>query len=163
MPFTYDVINFKILVVDDETLKEILMSEQLPISIYPNAELAKEFDMINSVTNKLEAQFNFQTMTANWYGDEEDILFVQLHIGTPQSFTEKKNVQQEGEINIFSDDVFSFYEKGDTAQVLVCHMAITQSELTLLTQKNQLLAALLKAKLQKVLNLIAEQLSLPSI
>ncbi|MCW8833020.1 MAG: hypothetical protein OQK03_06855, partial [Colwellia sp.] len=62
------------------------MSEQLPISIIVNTELAMQFGKVNSIANKLEAQFNFQTMTANWYGDEDNIFFIQLHVDTPQSF-----------------------------------------------------------------------------
>ncbi len=139
------------------------MPEKLPISILPREELAMQFGKINSIVNKLEAQFNFQTMTANWYGDEGNILFVQLHLETPQSFVAQQEAQQQYHVNIFSDDVFSFYKKAEKEQVLVCHIAITNSEVTLLEQQSQLLAALLKVKLQKVLNLIAKQLNLPTI
>ncbi len=139
------------------------MSEQLPISILPRKELAMQFAKTNSIANKLEAQFNFQTMTANWYGDEANILFVQLYLETPQSFIAQQKKQQQQQITLFSDDVFSFYKKIDNAQILVCHIAITNSELALLNQQNQLLTALLKVKVQKVLNLIAKQLNLPTI
>ena len=139
------------------------MSEKLPISIISSAELAMQFGNINSITNKLEAQLNFQTMTANWYGDEDDILFVQLNLGTPQSFVAQQETAQQHDINNYSDDVFSFYENSIEERVLICHIAITNAELVLLEQQNQLLAVLLKVKLQKVLNLIAKQLTLPSI
>ena len=54
------------------------MTEKLPISIYVCDHLTKQFINFNSITNKLAAQFNFQAMTANWYGDEDNILFIQL-------------------------------------------------------------------------------------
>ncbi|MCW8864451.1 MAG: hypothetical protein OQK09_12300 [Colwellia sp.] len=139
------------------------MSEQLPISIIVNTELAMQFGKVNSIANKLEAQFNFQTMTANWYGDEDNIFFIQLHVDTPQSFVSLQERLQQNDIKFYSDDVFSFYEKEGEQQVLICHIAITHSELALLIQQHQLLAALLSVKLQKVLNLVAKQLNLPSI
>ncbi len=139
------------------------MMEQLPISIHVCDDLKQQFVKIQSASNKFEAQFNFQTMTANWYADEDNILFIQLHLETAQSFVEQKKAQQPHEINIFSDDVFSFNKKGDQTQLLICYIAITDSEIVLLSQQNQILVALLKVKLQKVLNLIAKQLNLPLI
>ncbi len=139
------------------------MNEILPITIKINGELERSLTKIISISNKLEAQFNFQTMTANWYGDEDNILFVQLHLETPQSFLAQQQAQQPCEITIFSDDAFSFYNKNNEGQLLTCHLAITDSELVLLSKQQQLLAALLQVKLQKVLNLIAKQLNLPTI
>jgi hypothetical protein len=49
------------------------MTEKLPIAIMPSNDLMAKFKQIKSVSNKLEAQFNFQTLTANWYGDENTI------------------------------------------------------------------------------------------
>jgi hypothetical protein len=102
-------------------------------------------------------------MTANWYGDESNILFIQLHLEAPQSFIAQKEALQQQQVSDFSDDVFSFYQQYGKEQVLICHIAITDSELVLLNQQNQLLAALLTVKLQKVLNLIAKQLNLSTI
>ncbi len=70
------------------------MPEKLPISIQVCDELAQQFIKIISISSKLEAQFNFQTMTANWYSDEDSIWFVRLHIETPQTFlTQKKTTK----------------------------------------------------------------------
>ncbi len=144
------------------------MTEQLPISIYACENLMQQFAKITSVCNKLEAQFNFQTMTANWYGDEDNILFVRLCIETPQGFVLQKKMQSQHEAHNYCDDVFSYYafshdEKSENEQILICHIAITDTELTMLNQQNKLLARLLKIKLQKVLNLIAKQLKLDTI
>lgn len=145
------------------------MTEQLPISIYACDDLMQQFAKITSVCNKLEAQFNFQTMSANWYGDEDNILFVRLCIETPQNFALQKKVQPQYAVQNYCDDVFSYYESNETKetketkQVLICYIAITDTELTMLNQQNKLLAGLLHVKLQKVLNLIAKQLRLDSI
>jgi len=144
------------------------MTEQLPISIYACEHLMQQFAKITSVCNKLEAQFNFQTMTANWYGDEGNILFVRLCIETPQGFVLQKKMQPRHAAHNYSDDVFSYYafghdEKSEKEHLLICHIAITDTELTILNQQNKLLARLLQIKLQKVLNLIAKQLKLDTI
>lgn len=144
------------------------MTELLPITITPCGELTFQFDNIKSVTNKLEAEFNFHTMTANWYGDEEDIIFIHLHLNSPPSFIQQQEIKQQAasqhqEVTIFSDDVFSYYQPESQTKQLICHIAITATELVLLEQQNKLLAALLQIKLQKVLNLIADQLILPAI
>jgi hypothetical protein len=145
------------------------MTEQLPISIYVCDDLTKQFVNINSITNKLAAQFNFQAMTANWYGDEDNILFIQLLLETPQRFTiqkeNKKEQQQKQQLKAFkthSDDVFSFIDDKEPQQ-LICVIAITEFEQTLLEQQAKLLCGLLQIKLQKVLNIIAKQLLLKPI
>lgn len=150
------------------------MTEQLPISIHVCDDLKQQFAKISAVCNKLEAQFNFQTMTANWYGDEDNILLVQLCLEKPQSFfLSQQKIQQKSQqhlnIQTYSDDVFSYDETdetdetAETSQKLICHIAITETELALLTQQSKVLAALLRVKLQKVLNLIAGQLKLNPI
>jgi len=142
------------------------MTEQLPISINIHDDLVDKFTKIKSVINKLEAQFNFHTLTANWYGDEENILLIQLDLETPMSFSqhqaELEHAGLEGiVISNFSDDVICRFN--DSEQQLLCHIAITESELTLLDQQPKLLVGFLQAKLHKVLNLIAGQQSLASI
>lgn len=147
------------------------MTVSLPISIYICDNLRQKFAKIISISNKLEAQFNFQTMTANWYGDEDNLFFIQLYLETPQSFKSEKRaqkqVQQETQqqlnIHNYCDDVFSYDEKSATNPRLICHIAITHTELALLTQQSKVLEALLRVKLQKVLNLIAGQLKLNPI
>jgi len=138
------------------------MNDDLPISIHVCDDLKQQFVKITSVCNKLEAQFNFQTMTANWYGDEASILLVQLHLETPQDFVEQQQLMQQVDTQTYSDDVFSYYQQNEE-QTLICHIALTDSELLLLNQQNKLLNGLLQAKLQKVLNLIAQQLKLKLI
>jgi len=142
--------------------------EQLPISIDVSDDLTQLFAKITSVCNKLEAQFNFQTMTANWYGDEDNILFVRLCIETPQSFEEQKKNQSQTKIQNHSDDAFSYYainheEENVQKQTLVCHIAITITELAMLNKQSKLLTGLLHVKMQKVLNIIAKLLKLTAI
>ena len=149
------------------------MTEQVPISIHVCDDLTKQFVNINSIINKLAAQFNFQAMAANWYGDEDNIIFIQLLLETPQRFTiqkenanQKENKQQQSKqvksFEIHSDDVFSFIDDKEPQQ-LICVIAITEFEQNLLDQQAKLLGGLLQIKLQKVLNIIAEQLTLKPI
>ncbi len=142
------------------------MTERLPIAISVNAELADRFLKIHAVTNKLEAQFNFHTLAANWYGDDENILLIQLTLETPSTFASKKAEQQSTEkeaskVTVFSDDVFNCFNS--VQQQLDCHVAITSSEIELLKRQPKLLAGFLHKKLQKVFNLIAKQQSLTEI
>jgi len=141
------------------------MTEQLPISIYVCDDLTNQLVNINSITNKLSAQFNFQAMRANWYGDEDNILFIQLLLETPQRFAMQKEKQLAKRVETFkihSDDVFSVIDDKDSQQ-LICTIAITDFEQQLLGQQAKLLAGLLQVKLQKVLNIIAQQLNLKPI
>ncbi|KGJ91163.1 hypothetical protein [Colwellia psychrerythraea] len=136
------------------------MTEQLPITINVNNGLSNKFLKIKSICHKLEALFNFQTLKANWYGDEEEILTIKLCLETPVSFTEcqgRLNKLTAGEVIIspFSDDVISCLNESE--QQLLCYIAVTDSELVLLEQQPKLLTGLLQVKLNKVLNLIANQ------
>lgn len=145
------------------------MNDQLPISIKVHHDLIAEFSRIQSVCNKLEAQLNFQTLTANWYGDEETILTIQLFLESTDSFIKcqsellehNKLKHSDKIIKQFSDDVICGIN--ETALQLQCFVAMTESELELLTLQPKLLAGLIQAKLTKVLNLIAEQQSLTKI
>ncbi|AAZ24820.1 MULTISPECIES: hypothetical protein [Colwellia] len=142
------------------------MTETLPITINVNKDLLDKFTNIKSVINKLEAQFNFQTLTANWYGDEEEILTIQLSLVTPTSFEQfKKGLDslstRSVNISHFSDDVICCFNEDE--QQLLCTIAITASESDLLVLQPTLLAGYIQAKLRKVLNLIAQQQSLTSI
>jgi hypothetical protein len=134
------------------------MTEQLPISIQPSNDLSTKFNKIKSVTNKLEAQFNFQTLTASWYGDEDNIFLINLYLETIDVFNTEKSKSHEGNISLFSDDVFSVYQK-EKPQIN-CFIAITPGELILLEQQEKLLPKYLNAKVHKVLNLIAGELKL---
>jgi hypothetical protein len=141
------------------------MTEQLPISIYVCDDLTKQWVNINSIASKLSAQFNFQAMTANWFGDEDTIIFIQLMLETPCRFTNQKEQQQKTQIKSFeihSDDVFSFIDDEEPQQ-LICTIAITDFEQNLINQQVKLLGSLLQIKLQKVLGIIAKQLNLQPI
>jgi capsule polysaccharide export protein KpsC/LpsZ len=150
------------------------MTEQLPISILVCSDLIKQLvnvnsAKVNSITNKLEAQFNFQTMTANWYANEDNIMFIQLLLKTPQGFIEQKIKQIEMQKNkhlktfdVYSDDVFIFIDKNEPQQ-LMCIIAITDVEQKLVAQKEKILNSLLTIKLQKILNILAKKLILQPI
>lgn len=142
-----------------------MMTEQLPISIYVSDDLTNKCVNAGSITNKLVAQFNFQAMTANWYGDEDNIPFIQLLLEAPEHFTCQKENQQINHTETFksySDDVYSFTDDQAPAQ-LIYTIAITELELSLVEQKPKVLAGLLQMKLHKVLNIIAQELSLQAI
>jgi hypothetical protein len=134
------------------------MTEQLPISIQTSNDLTTKFKKIKSATNKLEAQFNFQTLTASWYGDEENILLINLYLEISEVFDLEKLKSHQGEVSNFSDDVFSVYQEEQLQ--INCFIAITPTELTLLEQQEKLLPSYLHTKLHKVLNLIAGELKL---
>ncbi len=138
------------------------MPEKLPISIQVCDELAQQFIKIISISNKLEAQFNFQTMTANWYSDEDSIWFVRLYIETPQTFLTQKKRQAHQAVHTYSDDAFGYFDAEVKEQVLICYIAITDTELTMLNQQTKLVEGLLHVKLQKLLQLIANDLKLNS-
>lgn len=142
------------------------MTDELPITIKVDSNLLSKFCKLKSISNKLEAQFNFHTLAANWYGDEDNILLIQLLVATPLIFSQRQAEMQQlehGDVQIshFSDDVICAFN--DVEQQLLCHIAITDSELDLLESQPKILAGFLHAKLNKVLNLIAKQQSLPSI
>lgn len=142
------------------------MTELLPITITVDAELAKQQIKIMSVANKLEAQFNFHALTANWFGDEDNIVVIQLFLETPATFAFNKKEQDnllKSTIltSHFSDDVVSYLNQ--YKRLVQCHIALTDSELEILTEQPKLLAGFLQAKCHKVLNLIAQQQALDSI
>ena len=142
------------------------MTEALPITIKVHNDLIDKFAKIKSISNKLEAQFNFHTLTANWYGDEAQVLMIQLALETPASFIKcqaELGLLSPSEVSIsnFSDDVISCFNE-DTQQ-LFCYIAITDSELELFVQEPKILAGFIQAKIHKVLNLIAAEQSLSKI
>ena len=142
------------------------MTAALPLTIKVHNDLLEQFSQIKSVSYKLEAQFNFHTLTANWYGDEADVLMMQLLLETPASFKKHQaelSLLSPSEVSVsnFSDDVISCFNEG--AQQLLCYIAITDSELELLAQAPKILTGFIEAKIHKVLNLIAVQQSLTKI
>jgi len=138
------------------------MIEQLPIIITVGDELAITLPKLNAVKNRLEAQFNFQTMTANWYGDEASAVFIDLQLHIPKKFNDlHAQYEKNSDFTLFSDDVFSVAV--EQKKQLTCIVAITTNELALLGAKEKLLAPYVEKKLHKVLNLIAVQLQLVSL
>lgn len=149
------------------------MSDQLPISIIPSTELINQFNSLAGACNKLEAQFNFQTMTAGWYGDEERILTIRFLLETPTDFSNytEQNTEQENELSAkqkstqnikpYADDVICYQESGSLQ--LDCIVALTEKEQKLFTAKKGLLLPYLSTKLHKVLNLIAKEKTLTEI
>ena len=144
------------------------MIEQLPITIHINNELLAKFSKIDSVCSKLEAQFNFQTLTANWYGDEHTMLTIQLSLETSMSLIHcYEKLQHITDDNIFikhfSDDVICHSHSHETELKVHCYIALTESELKLLEIQPKLLTSFIQIKLHKVLNLIAEQYALTTL
>lgn len=142
------------------------MTEALPINIKINDDLLEQFTTIKSVTNKLAAQFNFQTLTANWYGDEKKVFSIELSLETPKSFEYVKAKFEQLSANTyaishFSDDVSCCVNTAK--QQIRCAIALTSSEIDLLMLHSKLLPAFVQAKLHKVLNLIAQQHSLTAL
>ena len=137
------------------------MTTELPISINICDELLDQFPSLKPTTNKLEAQLNFQTLAANWYGDEENILLISFYIQTGQDFAFQQTQIHEGELTYFADDVFSYHN--EPQKQMSCFVAITDSELKLLQAQEKILAGYLQKKMLKVVNLIATKLSFTTI
>tara|TARA_R110000737_G_scaffold220959_1_gene236530 strand:- start:1142 stop:1618 length:477 start_codon:yes stop_codon:yes gene_type:complete len=131
-----------------------IMTEQLPISIQVSDDLSAELKNINAISNKLEAQLNFHTMTANWYGEEENVLQINFYLLCISEF-DLNELHQDSSVKkeFLADDVFVL---SSLNKLIDCHVAITASELSLLQQTPKLLSGYLGKKLTKVLNLIAE-------
>lgn len=137
------------------------MTEELPITIKASEELYNQFSALRGIANKLEAQLNFQTLAAAWYGDEENILLVSLYLQSPEDFAFEQSQDHNGELHYFADDVFCLHQEKD--KQLTCYIAITDAELALLSQQDKILAGYLQKKVLKVINLIANKLSLQTI
>jgi hypothetical protein len=136
------------------------MYDILPITIRLDKSINEQFPKLGAITNRLEAQFNFQTLTAGWYGDEKHILAIQLLLESHSSYAEilcilPKLSKQNITVNKFSDDVVSCFSQIE--QQIVCHVAITEKEIPLLDKQPQILMNFIEIKLHKVLNLIAKQ------
>ncbi len=132
-----------------------IMTEQLPISIHVSDSLVSQIKNIAAIANKLEAQLNFHTMIANWYGEEENILLTNFYLVCGAEFdSNNESEEQAVKKDFLADDVFLLSSANN---LLNCHVAITASELLLLQQTPKLLSGYLGKKLTKVLNLIANQ------
>ena len=137
------------------------MTTELPIAINISDELIENLASIQGIINKLAAQLNFQTLAAGWYGDEDNILSITLYLESPEDFAFQQSQTYSGELTYFADDVFSYYDKQH--QHFNCFIAITNTELQLLQQQQKIISGYLQKKMLKVINLIANKLSLPLI
>ena len=138
-----------------------IMTEQLPISIQVSDDLIVEISHIAAISNKLEAQLNFQTMTANWYGDEDNMLRLNFFLLCVNELEHhEKHGSNDLKKEFLADDVMI---TSSLAKRVDCHVAITESELLLLQQTPKLLSGYLGKKLTKVLNLLAERYDLEKI
>jgi hypothetical protein len=131
------------------------MNNQLPITIKINRELEEQFTKLKSLANKLEAQFNFQTMTAGWYGDEDNLIDISFSIETPESFKEvflNETIMNKVEL---ADDVISIAD--EKVNIRRCFVSITEKEQNILYQHPKLLNGVVEKKLSKVLNILARE------
>ena len=136
-----------------------IMNETLPISIKVSDALATEVQNILSITNKLSAQLNFHTMTANWYGDEANIMSINFYLVALAELTHLSTENEKLTVEKLADDVMLRANNN----IFDCHVAITEAELALITKQPKLLSGYLAKKLTKVLNLIADKQQLNHI
>ncbi len=136
------------------------MTETLPITIQASDDLVAGIKNIVAISNKLEAQLNFHTMTANWYGDEANILQINFYLISLSEHTRVDTQVNNVDVEILADDVRLL---SSTNALLDCYVAITKAESQLLLQQPKLLSGYLAKKLTKVLNLIAERQKLTPI
>ncbi|WP_448566707.1 hypothetical protein [Thalassotalea ganghwensis] len=136
------------------------MFEPLPITIVANDALKTRYQHLASHCNKLEAQLNFQTMTAGWYGDEDKIYQIRLLIETVDDlanylhqFQQDQNNANKQNLHQLADDVLCFDNQQQLHMDVV--IALTDSEHALLTSNEKLVLPLMQKKLTKVMNLVA--------
>lgn len=135
---------------------------QLPIQLNATTPLQQSFKQLNSVLLTTEAQLNFQSMTAGWYGDEENILSINVMLQSPQEFTAQVQRKYQNEIvTQYADDVQSVATEDQLT--FDVYIALTEKEQALLTQHSKLTEKICQTKIRKVINLIASNLSLPQL
>lgn len=144
----------------------IISEEQLPISIKLGNSLTTTFPKLVSICERLAAQLNFQTMTCGWFGDEDDILTIVFSVDISSQYDNQKCLYQaeaddENQFVSLSDDVcYSFKKQVNYLNVLI---AITENELEFLKQNEKVLKKYTEKKLVKVINLVADKLTLTQI
>ena len=131
------------------------MKNDLPISIKVSSILGQSFTKIRSVVVKHEAHFNFQTLAAGWYDNENSILTIELVLLTMDEFTQQSTAEYIETKNEIADDVVSYFEQ--SSNKVTCFIAITNAEEILLIKQPKLLTSYIKAKLLKVVNCIAKE------
>lgn len=135
------------------------MKNDLPISIKVSSILGQSFTKISSVVVKHEAHFNFQTLAAGWYDNENNILIIELvlltmHEFTQQTTTDSFDTKTDSKTDI-ADDVVSYFK--ESTNKVTCFIAITNAEEIVLIKQPKLLTSYIKAKLLKVVNCIAKE------
>ncbi|NMP30243.1 hypothetical protein HII17_01605 [Thalassotalea sp. M1531] len=65
------------------------MSIKLPIVISAEQKVSELFDLSTGMLEKLEAWANFETLKANWYGDEDIELKCQFTLVSADTFQQK--------------------------------------------------------------------------
>lgn len=65
------------------------MSNKLPLTISAEQQVCQQLDLSKTVLEKLEAWANFETLKANWYGDEANCLRCQFTLVTSDTFNSK--------------------------------------------------------------------------
>lgn len=132
--------------------------ESLPLTIRAQDSLLAQSNKLAGALNKLEAQFNFQTLGAAWYADEANIVEIECRLYPQLDFFALKEEQAKTpDYYKVADDVFYHYYPEQ--QQIYCSIAITYNEDDLLVKQPKILAPLLQKKLRVVLNVIAEHLN----
>lgn len=143
-----------------------VLDDELPIKINVSDELSQylpeSFKRIKSTCNKLSAQLNFQTMTANWYNDERKIITITLELTSPKTYQHLLNQQKKSTIKVFSDDVFLINNNNDKP-IYSVFVALTTKEQTLINTHPALSYPLIDKKFTKVINLLADYLAINKI
>lgn len=132
------------------------MNNDLPIKINASQVLLSRYEKLKSVSNKQEAQINFQTLAADWYEDENDIITIEIHLVCAEELQQQGHIDGLGKRKEISDDVVSYIDNKTTT----CFIAITDSEAKLLDKEPKLLSGYLAMKIKKVMNEIAKQQNL---
>lgn len=130
-----------------------MMTNDLPISINASDVLTTKFIKLVSTLIKHEAHFNFHTLAAGWYENENSILEIEFLVVSLEEFTKHTIIDNQGDSTEIADDVLSYFDPQKNK--VMCFVAITESESALLQQEQKLLTSYTKAKLMKALNCIA--------
>lgn len=137
-----------------------IMTETLPITIKSSDDLIDQISNIASICNKLEAQLNFHTMTANWYGEEENVLLINFQLISINEYNHPTSSVNQVFEEALADDVRLLSSTNDLVD---CQVAITLAEFELIKQQPKILSGYLAKKLTKILNLIADKYQLEHI
>ena len=142
-------------------LKLMTTPLSLPISMNVSPHLNVQFVKLTSILSKLEAQFNFRTMTAGWYGDEEAIHTFSIHILTPSEYSVEYKTHVVDQLTSHADDAFSCFNGAQNGTH--CFLSITENEQILFSEHPAIISKLIEKKVEKLLNSLSSQYSLSTI